>query len=96
MHWFWRATIAVVPGSAFGLSFYYIGQLWGKLWPTWGMEIVTLLMFPLATFISVAYFARLTRQFGPRTIDTETRCRKCGYILRGIPDPRCSECGEWI
>ncbi len=28
--------------------------------------------------------------------DTETRCRKCGYILRGIPEPRCSECGERI
>ena len=28
--------------------------------------------------------------------DHETRCRKCGYILRGIPEPRCSECGERI
>jgi hypothetical protein len=26
----------------------------------------------------------------------ETRCRKCGYILRGITEPRCSECGERI
>ena len=24
------------------------------------------------------------------------KCRKCGYILRGIPEPRCSECGERI
>jgi len=30
------------------------------------------------------------------TDDGETRCRKCGYILRGIPEPRCSECGEII
>ncbi|UCG12348.1 MAG: hypothetical protein JSU72_17920 [Deltaproteobacteria bacterium] len=28
--------------------------------------------------------------------DGETRCRKCGYILKGIPEPRCSECGERI
>lgn len=28
--------------------------------------------------------------------DSETRCRKCGYILRGISEPRCSECGERI
>jgi len=28
--------------------------------------------------------------------DSETRCRKCGYILRGISEPRCSECGEGI
>ncbi len=28
--------------------------------------------------------------------DPETRCRNCGYILRGIPEPRCPECGERI
>jgi len=28
--------------------------------------------------------------------DRETRCRKCGYILRGITEPRCPECGERI
>ena len=26
----------------------------------------------------------------------ETRCRKCRYILRGITEPRCPECGERI
>lgn len=26
----------------------------------------------------------------------ETRCRKCGYILRGIREPRCPGCGERI
>jgi len=26
----------------------------------------------------------------------ETRCRKCRYILRGITEPRCPECGEKI
>jgi len=26
----------------------------------------------------------------------ETRCRKCNYILRGISEPRCPECGERI
>ena len=26
--------------------------------------------------------------------DGETHCRKCGYILRGLSEPRCSECGE--
>jgi hypothetical protein len=28
--------------------------------------------------------------------DDETRCRKCAYILRGISEPRCPECGERI
>ena len=26
----------------------------------------------------------------------ETRCRNCRYILRGISEPRCPECGEKI
>lgn len=28
--------------------------------------------------------------------DKETHCRACGYILRGLSEPRCSECGERI
>lgn len=28
--------------------------------------------------------------------DRETRCRRCGYILRGLTEPRCTECAEWI
>lgn len=28
--------------------------------------------------------------------DGETRCRKCNYILRGLSEPRCPECGEPI
>ncbi len=28
--------------------------------------------------------------------DRETRCRRCGYILRGLSEPRCPECGERI
>ena len=28
--------------------------------------------------------------------DGHTRCGKCGYILKGLTEPRCSECGERI
>lgn len=28
--------------------------------------------------------------------DGDTRCRKCHYLLRGITEPRCPECGERI
>lgn len=31
-----------------------------------------------------------------QTGGAETRCRKCRYILRGITEPRCPECGERI
>jgi predicted Zn-ribbon and HTH transcriptional regulator len=38
----------------------------------------------------------LRRRYGPKTRCDETRCRKCGYILRGLREPRCPECGEHI
>ncbi len=47
------------------------------------------------TVIPLYIYGRLTRRFGPKH-DGETRCRKCGYILRGITEPRCPECGERI
>jgi len=28
--------------------------------------------------------------------DRACRCRNCGYILRGLSEPRCPECGEAI
>jgi hypothetical protein len=28
--------------------------------------------------------------------DIEPRCRKCRYMLRGLKEPRCPECGEPI
>lgn len=41
------------------------------------------------TFVAMTYWSR-------STMGRETRCRKCGYILRGITEPRCPECGERI
>ena len=30
------------------------------------------------------------------TPDGHTCCGKCGYILKGLTEPRCPECGERI
>ncbi|MHC4671729.1 MAG: hypothetical protein ACYTF1_02260 [Planctomycetota bacterium] len=98
MHRFWRGTIAVVTGSVCGFSFqYFLG---------WIIEFVVvrtdelcaalLLMFMPTALLAIVVFLMLTRLYGPKYIDPNTRCRKCGYILRGIPEPRCSECGEKI
>ncbi|MHC4672725.1 MAG: hypothetical protein ACYTBZ_09595, partial [Planctomycetota bacterium] len=48
--------------------------------------------------IAFAVYGVLTHFFGHSHIDNdnETRCRRCGYILRGITEPRCPECGEKI
>ena len=37
-----------------------------------------------------------TKYSGAMPFERETRCRQCGYILRGISEPRCPECGERI
>ena len=49
----------------------------------------------LPLVVAVGVYAHLTKRYGPRLYG-ETRCRKCGDILRGISEPRCSECGERI
>jgi hypothetical protein len=95
MHWFWRATI----GTAAGFGIWSIaaplfsgilnrtmpGRIFGPL-ALWIMLFVALLTHAIAASVSV-----LLRSPAPTP---ETRCRKCGYILRGITDPRCPECGE--
>jgi hypothetical protein len=102
MHWFWRAVIAIVCAVVTGIcvfhvtdahpegfieSTHHIGRapsfsLFFLLPPT----IVTLLVYNIVSRL----FARSTR------VGAETSCRKCGYILRGITEPRCPECGERI
>jgi hypothetical protein len=99
MRWFWRATIAVALGSI-----PCCGIVLAKpngpafLRPLAGMisepvAIWMLLGLP-ASLVSVLAFSALTRR--KQSIDSETRCRKCNYILRGISEPRCPECGERI
>ena len=34
------------------------------------------------------------REANERTRRATVRCRNCGYLLRGLPEPRCPECGE--
>ncbi len=44
--------------------------------------------------LSVLTFALLSR--ARATDDGETHCRRCGYILRGLSQARCPECGETV
>ena len=49
----------------------------------------------VASGTSILFFS-LTSQHSPVKPERETCCRKCLYILRGITEPRCPECGERI
>ncbi len=64
----------------------YIWDL--SLWIVFGLP-----SFFLAPLVSIFAFWRLTPPDAP---DGHTRCGKCGYILKGLTEPRCSECGERI
>ena len=48
------------------------------------------------TIIALGTFGLVSRFLGPNKRANETRCRKCNYILRGLTEPRCPECGERI
>lgn len=112
MQWIWRVTIAVIVAGVYGgFSVTAIGDLHesvadfvsGLLHGSRGMGnwqggvAVSVAWFVPITLLAFATYGLLTRYLGPRSIhDGETRCRKCDYILRGISEPRCPECGERI
>ena len=55
---------------------------------------VTALLFMTLPMVVYGVLGRLYPPAFP--FDHETHCRRCGYILRGISEPRCPECGERI
>ena len=111
MHWFWRAAIAAVVGatptcilnSQTGLILKVCRLiddiLAGLSLPT---DVRMALTLMLADYIwpclfAVVVFTLLTRFLGPEHVGySDTRCRECHYILKGITEPRCPECGERI
>ena len=95
MHWFWRATIAVITSflAMWVVNLALLRFLSMAVFAGWPLQLtlrVIEFVAPLACYGLLTYF------FGPVRPDGETRCRKCSYILRGISEPRCPECGERI
>jgi uncharacterized paraquat-inducible protein A len=99
MHWFWRAVIAVAATAIAELAATTI-QIHFQV-PTAMQSWLSTVLAPIAilwrivfTSLPLVLFALLSIR--KRKAEAETRCRKCGYILRGITEPRCPECGERI
>ena len=91
MHWFWRGTIAVVVGVVPAL------WAWRATFPFASPLPAAVFVVIMAALPSCAVYGYICARYGPGAIDRlETRCRKCQYILRGITEPRCPECGERI
>ena len=103
-----RAIVAVLVGvvvgvfvdRVVGIQILFAVQevtAWMMPWATaagWAMatEIVTagLLMMPGVVVALLVYAT------GKPPGDDHTRCGNCGYILKGLTEPRCPECGERI
>ena len=108
LHWFWRAAIAYVCCYLLMLLMASMvfdpidGSIRSFLRSRFGMgsflseALPRMLSFGLVLLPAVAATLWLYVRLSPHHANGETRCRKCGYILRGIPEPRCSECGERI
>jgi hypothetical protein len=91
MHWFWRATIAAAAGMVVGFLIVFITPSF------FSGGLIGTCMILSGIFASYFLSATVAMRLMPvRAIDNETRCRKCNYILRGITEPRCPECGERI
>jgi hypothetical protein len=111
LHWFWRGTIAVVVACTYGglavTVFEGPHQHLARLIETeldrnvttqpaaMGLGVAIAWFCPVV-LLALAVYGGLTRLNGHAERDNETRCRKCDYILRGITEPRCPECGERI
>jgi hypothetical protein len=103
MHWFWRAVIAILGGCVYGgISISLLKSMHRSLLARLSKfsedPLRTVLVYFLpAILLAVLLYAILTHYLGSfRRTDHETRCRKCQYILKGISEPICPECGEQI
>ena len=47
-----------------------------------------------AIMVAVVSYTLATLHARAKELEDGPRCRRCGYILRGLPKPRCPECGE--
>ena len=88
-----RIIVSVIVGGIAAVAFYFVvgrAVMSGAGRP--GAAAVVVLL--CAAFLVGPFVASVLT---PREVnDGHTRCGKCGYILKGLTEPRCSECGERI
>ena len=91
-----RIIVCVIAGGVVGVASYWGGSLFFQPFIVW--PLLAIRLFILATFlagsVATAVLMHLLTPREPK--DGHTRCGKCGYILKGRTEPRCSECGERI
>lgn len=97
-HWFVRWTVATAAGLALGILWLGLGLSEGALQSGQANRIVgylaacanlCTLLVPTLT-LGIFVYDRVTSQ---GTCRMDARCLTCGYLLRGLPERRCPECG---
>ena len=104
----WLATVVATVASAGEQNYLaWLSNLGNTMLPplshapsSWEYFRNTLIMasviiLPPSLLASLLAFA-IYRIIPDSKAGTECRCRRCGYILRGLSKPECSECGEVI
>src|SRR5262245_60778035 len=97
MHWFWRCKPLIAGAVVFwlcGLASFFVALAFFPRGLDFGLVGNFLFWYVVVGLTSHLAVVATTRRL--QSQNTETRCRKCNYILRGISEPRCPECGERI
>jgi len=82
---YWSRSIATLLGQAAP------SLLWEELW---GQGVLPRLIWYLgASIAAVLAMLYAAHRLGPVVRRLEGKCARCGYLLRGLPEPRCPECG---
>ncbi len=92
-----RIIVSVIVGGIAGYALYWAGWLL-FLQPASLYSLSVARLFAFVGFLAPPVIATvLAHVLTPKKrLDGYTRCGKCGYILKGLTEPRCSECGERI
>ena len=88
-----RIIVSVIVGGLASLA-WYIGTSSVVRGNSAGWRSILVLSIFLTGPVATAVLAHILTPGELK--DGHTRCGKCGYILKGLTEPRCSECGERI
>ena len=94
MHWFWRAAIAVRVGAGVEFAAVDLGFRIVAANPATNLAYWILAICGGPSMAVLTYGLLTRRYYHLNRSGGETRCRKCSYVLKGITEPRCPECGE--
>jgi hypothetical protein len=94
----WNYLIFRTP--VLGRSYFAVVDALLRPWmsPEWKTAVghVIFASLPPLILMFVVYYACGKYVQEAEALPEETLCRGCGYILRGLSEPRCPECGERI